>query len=330
MERPMPELVRVLTADRGDAGRRLDVMIRRHLSNLSAATRSRVQRWIAGGLVSVNGTPVTRVAARTTMGDVVQVSVPAADRPAPMEPEDSPLSVIFEDDHLLAVNKPAGLVVHPTYRHTRGTVMNALLGYARAWPEGQRPSLVGRLDKGTSGLLLVAKTSSVHRALQQAGEAGTIRKEYLALVLGAVRTMATIDLPLSRDPHDRRRVVVAPAGARSVTKVHPLAMGGIDGGAVSLLHCVLVTGRTHQIRVHLAARGWPIVGDETYGPRPASAGAGALLSRQALHAWGMTFEHPVTAGRVALGAPLPADLQGVLPLVGIGCSLDFTGTFGLP
>lgn len=322
----MAELVRTLTADRGDSGRRLDLMLRRHLADLGAATRTRLQGWIAGGLVTVNGAPVTRVSTRTLFGDVVQVHVPAAHTPQPMEAESAAIQVVYEDDDLLALDKPAGMVVHPTYRNTRGTVMNALLWHARAWPHGRRPSLVGRLDKDTSGLLLVAKTPAMHRALQQAGDAGAIDKDYLAIVHGRVPASVSIDLPLGRDPDDRRRIVVTTAGARSLTRVEPLGTRVVDGIAVSLLRCRLVTGRTHQIRVHLAARGWPIVGDSTYGsmaavaPCAPFAAAVRAFPRQALHAWRVALTQPVTRHSLWLESCVPGDMQHLCDLAGLAPS----------
>src|SRR3954468_5727906 len=158
---------RELIADRGDAGRRLDLVLSRHLSDVTVATRTRIQRWIADGLVAVNGSSSRRVSRRVAAGDTVSVALPADARRAVMLPESTPLVVLFEDEHLLVVDKPAGVVCHPTHAHGTGTLMNALLWQGRDWPAPQRPSLVGRLDKWTSGLVLVAKTGAVHAALQR-------------------------------------------------------------------------------------------------------------------------------------------------------------------
>ncbi len=311
-------MVRTLTADRGDAGRRLDLVVRRHLSDLGSATRTRVQGWIAGGLVTVNGSPVTRAAARTLLGDVVRVAVPASDQPEPMRAEHAPLDIVYEDDHLLALDKPTGVVVHPTYRNTRGTIMNALLWYAQTWPAGLRPSLVGRLDKDTSGLLLVAKSAAVHRALQQAGETGRMDKDYLAIVRGRLTDRRSLDMPLARDPRDRRRVVVSSNGVRSLTIVEPLAVTSTPAAPLSLIRCRLVTGRTHQIRVHLSAAGLPIVGDPLYGSRGSvddHSSVGRMVtafSRQALHAWRLSFVHPASGALLSLAALVPDDMQHLL------------------
>ncbi len=205
-----------------------------------------------------------------------------------MAAENVALDVLYEDEHLLALDKPAGMVVHPTYKHATGTVMNALLWRARGWPAGQRPSLAGRLDKDTSGIVLVAKTAAVHAALQRtlartgrpAADRTGSEKVYLAVVHGRVNVArGTIDLRLARDRGDRRRVVASDTvGAPSLTHFERLARTDGPDPGVSVLRCRLMTGRTHQIRVHLAARGWPIVGDPVYGePRVAGdrrSGAG--------------------------------------------------------
>jgi 23S rRNA pseudouridine1911/1915/1917 synthase len=314
---------RILTADRGDAGRRLDLVLRRHLTGADAASRTRVQAWIENGLVTVNGAPVRRVSARTALGDVVAVVLPASAADSAMAAEDVRLDVLYEDDHLLAVDKPAGVVVHPTYRHAAGTVMNALLWHARAWPALQRPSIVGRLDKLTSGIVVVAKSSAIHAALQRVMASMDCEKDYLALVYGRVNVArGRIDLRLGRDRGDRRRVVASTTvGAASATLFERLARTSALPG-LSLLRCRLVTGRTHQVRVHLAARGWPIVGDPVYGKPlwskiadPALAAALRAFPRQALHAWRVAFTHPVTRARVVIEAPVPRDLDGLITTI---------------
>jgi 23S rRNA pseudouridine1911/1915/1917 synthase len=177
---------RELTADRGDAGQRLDLVLSRHLADVRVATRTRIQRWIADGLVAVNGAAARRVSRRLAAGDMVTVALPALAAPPVMAPESWPVVVRYEDDSLLIADKAPGVVCHPTHAHAAGTLMNALLWQARQWPTGQRPSLVGRLDKWTSGLVLVAKTARMHAALQRTmAEPGSI-KEYVALVYGVV------------------------------------------------------------------------------------------------------------------------------------------------
>ncbi|MBI3492548.1 MAG: RluA family pseudouridine synthase [Acidobacteria bacterium] len=228
------------------------------------------------------------------------------------------VDILYEDDHLLALNKPAGVVVHPTYKNATDTILDALQWRARAWPPRQRPSIVGRLDKNTSGLLIVAKTADAHAALQQTLTSADSEKSYLAIVYGRVDvSCGEIDLRLRFDPSDRRRVLAsADEGLPSVTRFERLACA--DAG-VSLLRCSLVTGRRHQIRVHLAARGWPIVGDTVYGDPRSSAIADRSLAealrtfpRQALHARRATFTHPVTGERLTLDAPAPRDFVNLL------------------
>ncbi len=313
--------VRTLIADRGDAGRRLDLVLRRHLRDVETATRTRVQLWIEAGRVTVNGVPITRVSSRVAAGDAVAIGMPEEPARTAMAAEDIGIEVLFEDDHLLALNKPAGVVVHPAYRNTRGTLMNALLWHARGWPPGQRPSLVVRLDKLTSGIVLVAKTAAIHATLQR-----TFReKDYLAVVYGRVKAArGSIDLRLARDHGDRRRVVASSTvGAPSLTRFERLAVVPAPRAGLALLRCRLDTGRTHQIRVHLAARGWPIVGDPTYGePRWSEVTDAALKAtlqafpRQALHAWRATFAHPITGERTTIEAPVPPDLQALLGAAG--------------
>src|SRR5260221_1899000 len=158
--------LRTLTADRGDAVRRLDLVLRRHLTDVGDATRTRVQAWIESGQVAVNGTTVRRVSSRAAIGDVLTVTLPGRSRRRAMSAENTALEILYEDDLLLVINKPAYIVVHPTHRHPAGTVMNGLLWHARRWPEPQRPSIVGRLDKLTSGIVVVAKTATAHALLQ--------------------------------------------------------------------------------------------------------------------------------------------------------------------
>jgi 23S rRNA pseudouridine1911/1915/1917 synthase len=318
--------LRTVTADRGDAGRRLDLVLRRHLSDLDAATRTRVQAWIENGQVSVNGTPVRRVSRRTSTGDIVVVALPDTQPRRVMAAEDVRLDVLFEDEHLLVVNKPAGVVVHPTYQHVAGTLMNALLWHARGWPVPQRPSLVGRLDKLTSGIVVVAKTAVVHTKLQRAMASNLSEKDYLAVVFGRVNVArGQIELRLGRDRDDHRRVVASTTvGAKSLTRFERLARVAAPRVGLSLLRCRLATGRMHQIRVHLAGRGWPLVGDPAYGePRasaildPALAATVHGFSRQALHAWRVAFTHPVTGKPLQIEAPLPADFDDLLTASGL-------------
>jgi 23S rRNA pseudouridine1911/1915/1917 synthase len=240
--------------------------------------------------------------------------------------EDVALDILYEDACLLAVNKPAGIVVHPTYRNASGTILNALHWHARDWPAPQRPSLVSRLDKDTSGLLIVAKTSPVHAALQKTMRSEGSEKSYLAVVYGVVEAKrGDIDLRLSFDGTDRRRVLAShETGMVSLTRFERLAYVEAPDAGLSLLRCRLVTGRRHQIRVHLAARGWPIVGDAAYGePRwsniadPSLAAALRAFPRQALHAQRAAFTHPATGERLTIDAPIPPDFGDLLEQCGL-------------
>jgi 23S rRNA pseudouridine1911/1915/1917 synthase len=231
------------------------------------------------------------------------------------EPEPVSLDIIYEDESLIALDKPAGIVVHPTYKNTSGTLLNGVLWRFRDQPNVQ-PGILTRLDKGTSGLVVVALTADLHARMQRDGSAGRMMKEYLAVVCGVPNPQSgTIRLPLARDLADRRRVVVTDQGQACETRYEtlgdaseaktpgPLAPTGIS---LSVVRCELVTGRTHQIRVHLAAIGCPILGDTTYGD------PSTLIARQALHAWRASFPHPVTRERLTLEAPVPPDLRAAI------------------
>jgi len=226
-------------------------------------------------------------------------SAPERRRP---EAEEIEISVAYEDDWLIAIDKPPGMVVHPTYKNWSGTLLNALLWRVQG-REAVVPSIITRLDKQTSGLVLVALSAGIHAQVQRDAEKGLVRKEYLAVVEGVPFPLAgTIALPLARSPEDRRRVVVIDSGQASETRYEVISTTGEQ----SVVRCKLVTGRTHQIRVHLAARGWPIVGDEMYGrPHP-------FVTRQALHAWRVSLTHPVTRTLLEIETPVPLDLQQVL------------------
>ena len=310
---------RVIEIDRGDAGVRLDRVLLRHLRDEPGLSRNQIQKWIDRGDVLINGTLPSRAAWRVQMGDDLRVRVERRVRARPSA-EVMSLDVIYEDDHLLAINKPAGLVVHPSYKNVTGTLINGVLQRARTWPAGDRPGLLGRLDKYTSGLVIVTKRPAIQAALQRAMDARRIEKDYLAIVWGKPTPLrGTIDLALDRDPWDRRRITVTDRGGQpSVTRYERLATtraGSLP--AFSLVRCRLITGRTHQIRVHLSAKGWPLVGDATYGRRgvppsddPAVEAARAF-PRQALHAWRLAFRHPVDGTELELTAPLPDDVRAL-------------------
>lgn len=300
-----------VAVDRGDVGIRIDRVLLRHLSHIPGVTRNRLQRLIDRGAVLVNDRPVARASTRVGAGDNIRIELPERKPRAAPAAEALPIDVRYEDDWLLVVNKPPGQVSHPAARNPSGTLLNALLAHAaRRWT----PSLVSRLDKGTSGVVIVAKSKAAHTALQALAHANGIEKDYLAIVAGRPPARGTIDLALDRDPWDRRKVTVRDrGGVPSVTRFARMrSVATPEGGHLSLVRCRLVTGRMHQIRVHLAARGWPIVGDATYGVRRAG------LDRQALHASRVAFVHPYTGDELTVSAPPPADMHALLELVDAG------------
>ena len=215
------------------------------------------------------------------------------------QPEEGPLSIIYEDDWMLVANKPAGIVVHPTYKNTSGTLLNAVLWRVRD-RAGAQPGILTRLDKDTSGLVVIALAPDVHAVMQKDAAAGRTCKQYLAFVSGSPDPPhGEIALALARDPADRRRVIVMADGAACKTRYDVISTDGVH----SMVRCEPVTGRTHQIRVHLAARGWPIVGDRVYGEPD------ARILRQALHAWRVRLPHPITRELLELEAPLPDEMR---------------------
>ena len=281
----------------------------RFAADLSGLSRSRVQRLISEGRVTADG---SLVKANTIVpsGAVLVIDVPPPE-PAGIEPEAIPLEVVFEDDDVLVVDKPAGLVVHPSPGHWSGTLVNALLARDTAYggiAGVERPGIVHRLDRDTSGLLMVAKTDVAQASLMAQLKARRVKKTYLALVQGSVQAAAgRIEAPIGRDPKNRMRMAVVADGRPSVTgyRVRERFAGW------TFLELDLVTGRTHQIRVHLAALGHSIAGDTVYGTGTARRGPDRL-ERLFLHAWRLVFAAPATGDLVRLEAPLPAELEGVL------------------
>jgi 23S rRNA pseudouridine1911/1915/1917 synthase len=316
---------RTIRTDRGDDRVRLDRVLQRHLADRPDITRARIQGWIGEGLVRVNGAPATKPASRVMLGDEIEVVLPPPPERRAVVAQEMPLSVLYEDEHLLALDKPPGIVVHPAPGHREGTLINALLWRARDWGEGQNPGLVNRLDRGTSGVVLVAKTPALHASLARHLRRRTAEKEYLAVIYGATPSaLGRIELKILRDPEDRKRRVTSKSEGRdSVTLYKRMA----DASGLTLLRCLLLTGRTHQIRVHLKSQGWPIVGDPLYGePRwkgiaePELAARCRDFPRQALHAFRLSFIHPATGEPLEIVAPVPEDLEALLTAAGL-CSL---------
>ncbi len=308
------------------AGTRLDVYLASVCTDLS---RSRIQKLIEEGAARIAGQSAKRSHV-VRGGDAVEIEVPEP-RPVAIDAENIPLDVLYEDEHLLAINKPAGLVVHPSPGHDAGTLVNALLYHVKdlAGVGGElRPGIVHRLDRGTSGLLLVAKSDLAHASLSRQMKKRAIRKEYLALVAGVPKVRkGEVAFAIGRDPRDRkkmkafRRMESLPAGAREARTLYEIEREWFALG-LTLLRCRLVTGRTHQIRVHLAAAGLPVVGDPVYGrPRYDRLSDAALkktlqeFPRQALHAERIAFRHPATNEPIDIVAPLPADMTELIESV---------------
>lgn len=297
-------------------------------------SRAAAQRLLRDGQVLVDGTVVHEPKRRLAGGETVFVRLPEAQAAAP-KPENIPLRVLFEDEHLVVIDKPAGLVVHPGAGVASGTLVNALLFHCGDSLSGiggvRRPGIVHRLDKDTSGVMAVAKTDRAHRALAENfadhGRTGGLERAYRALVWGAPTAAAgTVDAALGRDPRDpTRRAVVAPERSdarRAVTRFSVLErFGPQTAPPASLLECRLETGRSHQIRVHMAHLGHPLLGDPDYGrgfrtksaklPEPLRGRVDAF-ARQALHAFLLAFEHPVTGQALRFESPLPPDMAGLV------------------
>jgi 23S rRNA pseudouridine1911/1915/1917 synthase len=302
-----------LVVDDEAAGQRLDAWLARRLPSLS---RSRLQALIDEGHVQLNGAKA-RPSARLRTGQVAVVHLPAP-IPAEPQPEDIPIATVHDDPWLLVVNKPAGLVVHPGAGTSRGTLVNALLRHVRGLSGVGgvlRPGIVHRLDRGTSGLLVVAKDDETHRSLVRQFAGRTVEKEYIALVLGVPsRAAGEVDAPIGRDPVHRHKMSTRASRSRDARTSWRVAER-FDGAA--LLRVQIHTGRTHQIRVHLASIGHPVAGDAVYGGTRAPSSRRtreALLSleRLALHAARLAFTHPASAERLTFEAPLPPDLAGIL------------------
>jgi 23S rRNA pseudouridine1911/1915/1917 synthase len=291
-------------------GERLD----RWLTGLAPEfSRNHLQSLIERGCVTVDGRAQVKPAHKLRAGQRVEVELLPTDESRAFRAEAMALDLVFEDEHLLVVNKPAGRVVHPAAGNWSGTLMNGLLAHHAAAATLPRAGIVHRLDKDTSGLMVVGKTLEAVTALTRLIAAREVHREYLALAWGRIESAFVVEQSLRRDPVSRVKMAVAPAGLGKParTEVFPLGVGDVQGRPVSAVHCVLHTGRTHQIRVHLAHSGHPLLGDALYG------GATALgLGRQALHAARLSFTHPASGQALALQAPLPADMAAAWSLVG--------------
>jgi 23S rRNA pseudouridine1911/1915/1917 synthase len=327
-----------LTVEGDEGSARLDRVLAARLGELS---RSRLKALILAGKVAVGNAPVSDPAYHVGPGDTITIDVPEPAQPEPL-PEKIALSIVYEDDDIIVIDKPRGLVVHPAAGNWTGTLVNALIAHCGASLSGiggvRRPGIVHRLDKDTTGLMVVAKNDHAHQSLAAQfadhGRTGPLRRGYLAFVWGAPdRPKGVIDKPIDRHPTVRDRMAVRPSGREAITLWELMERyraakaqdsgkrgnkGGVSAPAVaSLLDCQLRTGRTHQIRVHLASIGHPLLGDDTYGPgfrtkaellsEPAKAALDAL-SRQALHAYLLALVHPATGEEMEFRSELPAEL----------------------
>lgn len=304
----------------GEAGQRLDVFLAERLADLS---RSQLQRLIGAHSVLVNGAPV-KSSARVEAGDLIHIERPAP-RPSRLAPQPMDLPIVYEDADLLVIDKPKGLVVHPAPGAEEGTLVHALLAHCQDLSGiggEERPGIVHRLDKNTTGLMVVAKNDVAHNALQAQIQRRQVRRRYLALVWGNPSfDEAVIDAPIGRHPSDRTKMAVIHPGTSLASRPSLTEVTVRERlGPMTLIECRLQTGRTHQIRVHCQFAGHPVVGDPVYGgirplgPEypPALRERILSLTGQALHAVGLSFRHPRTGEGLSFEAPLPAEMAGLL------------------
>jgi 23S rRNA pseudouridine1911/1915/1917 synthase len=291
-----------------EAGRRLDLFLAEATADL---TRSRVQKLIEEGLVQVNDLACTDKNYRVRIGDRISYLLPDLKEPSTL-PEEIPLDIIFEDHDLLVINKAREMVVHPAPGHSGGTLVNALLHYCHDLSGiggVMRPGIVHRLDKDTSGLLIVAKNDQAHRSLAAQLKSRKLKREYLALVCGKVKpAVGRIEAPVGRHPQNRKKMAVIAGGREAVTRYRVLK----EYRQISLLQLKLETGRTHQIRVHLAQIGYPVVGDFVYGPGGCASLLPEMLFTHALHAYRLSFVHPVSKESLTFSASPPPEFQALL------------------
>ncbi len=320
-EAPAGEVLRLSLAP-DQAGGRLDKTLAEAVPDLS---RGRIQALLAAGRIRLDGAALTDASAKARAGDY-EILIPPPE-PATPEPEAIPLTVLYEDAHLIVVDKPAGMAVHPAPGSERGTLVNALLHHCGDSLSGvggvARPGIVHRIDKDTSGVLVVAKTDAAHKGLSALFAAHDLDRVYVALTRGAPRPeRGTIETRIGRSPHDRKKMAVLRTGGREAITHYAVekTFGAQDKPVAARIACRLETGRTHQIRVHLASKGAPCLGDPIYGAgAPTNAVKDALarsgLKRQALHAQVLGFVHPVTGETLRFESPLPEDmasLEGLL------------------
>jgi 23S rRNA pseudouridine1911/1915/1917 synthase len=292
-----------------DEGERLDRAVSAHIVDMS---RSYAALLIESGALTINGSVATKASRRLREGDVISLAIPPP-QPSSLVAESIPLKVVYEDSDLLVLDKPAGMVVHPAPGHSGGTLVNALLAHVPGieldMGDEMRPGIVHRLDKDTSGLMVVAKRRAAHEVLSLQMSARSMLKEYVAVVLGALRPpTGVIEAPIARDPRDRQRMAVVEGGRPARTRYTTERRLGL----FTLVRATLETGRTHQIRVHMAATGHPVLGDAVYGKRTLKDAATLGLERQFLHAQRLGFTLPSTGEWREFTTDLPEELQDVL------------------
>ncbi len=295
------------------SGQRLD----KALADASGLSRERIKALMGEGRVTLDGKPAAQASHKPAAGAAFAISIPAV-TPDEAQPEDIPLSVVFEDEHLIVIDKPAGLVVHPAVGNYDGTLVNALLHHCQGQLSGiggvARPGIVHRIDKDTSGLLVVAKSDAAHEGLARQFEDHSIERAYLALVAGNPMPPAgTVTGAIARSNTNRKKMALVAVGRGKHAVTHYATLERFELAA--LAECRLETGRTHQVRVHMTALGHPLLGDPAYGRTPAKLKpllAKHKFERQALHAKVLGFIHPVTGEPLRFESPLPADMEALL------------------
>jgi 23S rRNA pseudouridine1911/1915/1917 synthase len=314
------------------AGERLDKVLAKLFPEFS---RSRLQTWIEAGRVRIDGA-AAKIRQPVPLGAEIRLEPDLLPEQLAFAPEPVPLEIVYEDDALVVIDKPAGRVVHPAAGNWSGTVLNGLLHrYGDAAAGLPRAGIVHRLDKETSGLMVVARTLAAQTDLVRQLQARTVRRRYVALVWGNLPEEGTIDAPIGRDPRERTRmaVVAGAAGKPARTRFRRFAATVWQGQPVSAIHCDLETGRTHQIRVHCAHIGHPLLGDPVYGRARGKRSVAALpggFARQALHAWRLGLIHPQTGRAMQWRADVPDDIEALSAALGFGEQDDeaFDGAFG--
>lgn len=291
---------------------RLDIFV----SSFADVTRSRAQKLIDDGMVTVNG-QVKDKNYKTRMNDVIEVTLPE-NKPCQAEAENIPLDIIYEDEDIIVVNKPKGMVVHPAAGHSEGTLVSALLYHCKDSLSGiggvMRPGIVHRIDKDTSGLIVAAKNDEAHVSLSNQLKNHAMHRIYHAIAIGRIEEETTIDKPIYRSPKDRKKMAIVPDGKPAITHVYPIEQ--FDVGA-TYVKCVLETGRTHQIRVHLASINRPILGDTVYGQEKAKLekAFSSYTEGQCLHAKELILEHPRTHEKMHFECDLPDYFEKILEIM---------------